>query len=109
MFLIRKGVPGFPEPPWRSHDHPNNDPNRHLHEALHAQQHRWSLPPGTYEVNTDEELLEGLSFPVYRRVATWIRLTSRQHGVTMFQTAPVDPAELETVLAGDAANPDSVD
>ena len=66
-------------------------------------------PPGTYEVDTDEELLEGLSFPVYRRVATWIRLTSRQHGVTMFQTAPVDPAELETVLAGGAANPDPVD
>jgi hypothetical protein len=26
------------------------------------------LPPGRYEVVTDEELIEGLSFPVYRRV-----------------------------------------
>ena len=30
------------------------------------------LPPGEYEVATDEELIEELSFPVYRRVASWI-------------------------------------
>ena len=29
-------------------------------------------PAGTYTVETDEELLESLSFPVYRRVATTI-------------------------------------
>jgi hypothetical protein len=29
-----------------------------------------SLPAGSYEVITDEELIEVLSFPVYRRVAT---------------------------------------
>jgi hypothetical protein len=28
------------------------------------------LPPGNYVVVTDEELVEGLSFPVYRRVST---------------------------------------
>ena len=28
------------------------------------------LPAGDYRVVTDEELIEGLSFPVYRRVAT---------------------------------------
>ena len=30
------------------------------------------LPPGDYEVITDEEMIEGLSFPVFRRVATMI-------------------------------------
>jgi hypothetical protein len=30
------------------------------------------LPAGSYRVTTDEELIEGLSFPVYRRVATMI-------------------------------------
>ncbi len=30
------------------------------------------LPPGSYEVITDEEMIEGLSFPVFRRVATMI-------------------------------------
>ncbi|HSR56277.1 MAG TPA: hypothetical protein VLN73_08540 [Alphaproteobacteria bacterium] len=30
------------------------------------------LPPGTYDVETDEELLEGLSFHAYRRILTLI-------------------------------------
>ena len=30
------------------------------------------LPPGAYRVVTDEELIEGISFPVYRRVSTMI-------------------------------------
>lgn len=30
------------------------------------------LPAGDYRVVTDEELMEGLSFPVYRRVSTMI-------------------------------------
>ena len=30
------------------------------------------LPPGEYRVVTDEELIEELSFPVYRRMATMI-------------------------------------
>jgi hypothetical protein len=29
-------------------------------------------PPGVYTVETDEELLETVSFPAYRRLATWI-------------------------------------
>jgi hypothetical protein len=30
------------------------------------------LPPGSYEVVTDEEMIEGLSFASFRRVATMI-------------------------------------
>ena len=30
------------------------------------------LPAGDYRVVTDEELIEGLSFPVYRRISTMI-------------------------------------
>ena len=30
------------------------------------------LPAGSYRVATDEELIEGLSFPCFRRVATMI-------------------------------------
>jgi hypothetical protein len=30
------------------------------------------LPPGEYKVITDEQLIEELSFPVYRRVSTMI-------------------------------------
>jgi hypothetical protein len=30
------------------------------------------LPPGDYRVVTDEELIEGLSFPAYHRISTVI-------------------------------------
>ena len=32
------------------------------------------LPAGAYEVVTDEEMIEGLSFPCFRRVATMIMI-----------------------------------
>src|SRR5688500_20154662 len=32
------------------------------------------LPAGRYPIETDEELLEGVSFPAYRRTATMMRL-----------------------------------
>ena len=32
------------------------------------------LSPGAYEVVTDEEMIEGLSFPCFRRVATLIMI-----------------------------------
>ena len=31
-------------------------------------------PPGDHIVETDEELLEGISFPAYRRIETLLRL-----------------------------------
>jgi hypothetical protein len=34
-----------------------------------------TLPPGDYRVMTDEDLVEGLSFPVYRRVSTMLFAT----------------------------------
>ena len=37
-------------------------------------------PAGTYTVETDEELLPGLSFPAYRRIASLIFLRSRGGG-----------------------------
>ena len=32
------------------------------------------LPPGSYDVITDEEMIEGLSFAAFRRVATLIEV-----------------------------------
>ncbi len=57
-------------------------------------------PAGTYTVETEEELIEGLSFPAYRRVETVILLPSRPGGTD--QVATVDPLELEAALARDA-------
>lgn len=59
------------------------------------------LPAGRYNVETDEELLEGISFPVYRRMTTLIHLHAHA-GLT--QTLTVDPNDLDTALAHDEAN-----
>jgi hypothetical protein len=60
------------------------------------------LAPGEYEVVTDEELIEELSFPVYRRVATMILLPadSRQSSVEM---VTVEPADLAAAHERDSA------
>ena len=42
------------------------------------------LPAGAYEVITDEETIEGLSFAAFRRVATMIMVPAAgSHGATM--------------------------
>jgi hypothetical protein len=41
------------------------------------------LPPGGYEVITDEEMIEGLSFAAFRRVATMIMVPAAPRGLTM--------------------------
>ena len=58
------------------------------------------LPPGDYEVMTDEELIEGLSFPVYRRVATLIFLPVDAHGSAIEMVA-IDPADLDEAQVRD--------
>ncbi len=50
------------------------------------------LPPGTYTIDTDEELLEKLSFTAYHRVAMSIRV---QTGSQSYQVFRVDPTDLE--------------
>ena len=59
-------------------------------------------PAGTYAVETEEELIEGLSFPAYRRVST--TLTRRpNHDGALVQTIPIDPQELAKARAADGA------
>lgn len=57
------------------------------------------LPAGTYRVETDEELLEGLSFAAYRRTSTLLYLQPGRAGVTEVMT--VEPDELEAALLRD--------
>ena len=51
-------------------------------------------PAGTYAVDIDEELIEGLSFLAYRRVATTIYLPLVQGNYGSVQAIRVDPQEL---------------
>jgi hypothetical protein len=61
-----------------------------------------TLPPGEYQVVTDEELIEGLSFPVYRRVATMIFVPSQFQPASSTEMVTVDPLDLQAALEQDA-------
>lgn len=60
-------------------------------------------PAGTYKVETDEELVQGVSFPVYRRVTTVIFLPSQSAGATWVHAIDIDPLELEAAQERDTA------
>jgi len=59
-------------------------------------------PAGTYTVETDEELIPGVSFPAYRRIASLIFLRSRGGGAVVEEMANVDPLELQAAQERDA-------
>ena len=61
------------------------------------------LPAGDYRVVTDEELIEGLSFPVYRRVSTMIFVPATQ-GASAIEMVTIDPLDLRGALDRDAAS-----
>ncbi|MGY3487230.1 hypothetical protein ACVW1C_005113 [Bradyrhizobium sp. USDA 4011] len=60
------------------------------------------LPAGAYEVITDEEAIEGLSFAVFRRVATMIIVPAQgSRGLTteMVSIGSVDLADAQRIGA----------
>jgi hypothetical protein len=61
------------------------------------------LPAGDYKVTTDEELIQELSFPVYRRVATMIFVPGRSHQASSVEMVAIDPRDLQEVQDRDAA------
>jgi hypothetical protein len=64
------------------------------------------LPAGPYEVITDEEMIEGLSFASFRRIATMIIVpaaTSRGSTKEMISIGSVDLADAQRI---DASRPD---
>lgn len=58
-------------------------------------------PAGRYIVETDEELVEGVSFSAYLRVATYIRWESPRGASRMIESLKVDPMELEAAISRD--------
>lgn len=57
-----------------------------------------AIPPGAYLVETDEELIDGVSFPAWRRTGTLIHL-HRAHGRT--ETLPISAEALDRALQSD--------
>ncbi|MDH3234306.1 MAG: hypothetical protein OEQ29_12375 [Alphaproteobacteria bacterium] len=66
------------------------------------------LPAGAYSVETDEELLEGISFPAYRRVLTLIRLHAKSGNPHLSRALTIDPNELDAALKRDQAPADDL-
>jgi hypothetical protein len=63
------------------------------------------LPAGDYRVVTDEELIEGLSFPVYRRISTMIFVPAQSHPRSSIEMVTIDPIDLQAAQDRDAVAP----
>jgi hypothetical protein len=63
-------------------------------------------PAGAYAVDTEEELIEGLSFPAYRGISTTITRRAARAGA-LIEAIPVDPGELAKAQAADGAADES--
>jgi hypothetical protein len=60
------------------------------------------LPAGGYEVITDEEMIEGLSFAAFRRVATMIMVAAtapRSSAMEMISISSVDLSDAQRIDA----------
>jgi hypothetical protein len=78
---------------------------RHVPSTLYLKGVDRPLPPATYRVVTDEELIEGVSFPAYRRVSTAIFIPAPS-GSAM-EMATIDPADLQEAQELDVTIPNA--
>lgn len=60
------------------------------------------LPAGAYEVVTDEELIEGLSFPCFRRTATMIMVPGAPPHRQSTEMLSISSVDLANAQAADA-------
>ncbi len=61
-----------------------------------------TLPAGDYQVVTDEELIEGLSFAVYRRTSTMMLVPGESHRASSLEMITIDPRDLAAARERDA-------
>ncbi|TPL65102.1 hypothetical protein [Mesorhizobium sp. B2-3-15] len=63
------------------------------------------LPAGDYDIDRDEELIEGMSRLAWRRVATFIHLPAKAvNNPLTSQLVAIDHLDLETALVRDREN-----
>ncbi|MBZ9725663.1 hypothetical protein LB554_17070 [Mesorhizobium sp. CO1-1-11] len=63
------------------------------------------LPAGDYDIDHDEELIEGMSRLAWRRVATFIHLPAKAvNNPLTGQLVAIDHLDLETALVRDREN-----
>jgi len=64
------------------------------------------LAPGAYEVIADEEMIEGLSFPCFRRIATMIMVPGappQRAAMEMISISSIDLSDAQRIDAGGPA------
>jgi len=61
------------------------------------------LPPGAYEVITDEEMIEGLSFASFRRLATMIMVPAAPPRTLTMERISISPVDLADAQRIDAS------
>lgn len=60
-------------------------------------------PAGSYSIETDEELLQGVSFPAYRRMATTMQRISENAPAYLMAVETINPLHLEAAMLLDKA------
>lgn len=63
------------------------------------------LSPGAYEVVTDEEMIEGLSFPCFRRIATMIMVPGAAPSISSMEMISISPVDLSDAQRNDSSPP----
>jgi hypothetical protein len=63
------------------------------------------LAPGAYEIVTDEEMIEGLSFPCFRRVATMIMVPAAAPHRSSMEMISISSVDLAAAQSIDASAP----
>ena len=61
-------------------------------------------PPGTYQIETVELMIDGLSFVAFRRVSTTITWPAMGFSGARRQFVEIDPADLAAAQQRDASN-----
>ena len=63
------------------------------------------LPAGNYRTMTDEDLIEELSLPTYRRVSTMIFVPADTHHSSSIEMVAIDPQDLQAAQDREAETP----
>ena len=75
-----------------------------FHRPFRLSSRTGSLPAGRYRVDTEEEMLTGISFPAWRRTSMTIMRHDLGSG-RLVQSLSITPAELAAALAADGRVP----
>ena len=75
----------------------------HFRHPFHIKGIDRELAAGAYEVVTDEEMIEGLSFPCFRRVATMIMVPGAAPRTSSMEMISIGSVDLSDAQREDAS------